>query len=224
MDTSLSPDRRLWKTSGWSMLLSGVVSSTMAHAHAEERPPAGGHAAAEVALAATASTLPPEEALEAHPAGRIAQAAIALGGESRLGLVYGGAFDPGWAGAGIWLGLEGPLLERRSRLRLRFGASPLGWETTVTASMVLWSQARGRLTASLSPSLTVGAVLAEPSSLPLLGLGGLGSLRLGLGARWAAEVSLQPEWIFCPGYQAVGQRGYVGLDVPVLVGFQRTLR
>lgn len=177
-------------------------------------------APAELSEPPAAAVQPPAEAM-LTPLFPTRRSALALGGQNTYGLLYAGKVDPGKAGGGVWMRLQIPSSGHDHAFRLGFGSSVLGWQSTLSAELPLLTHQKGRLSASLGPELTLGVVLARPQLLPVVGLGASGRLALSLVGRWNLELSVSPALTLCPGYQSLGELGYVGIDTPILLGLSR---
>lgn len=159
----------------------------------------------------------------ASPATPSGESALAFGGHSIYGLLYAGKLDPGNGGGGIWMRLQTPIAEKQTSFRLGFQSTLLGWQSTVSAELPLLTHRQGRFFATLGPELTLGTVLARPALLPVFALGGSGRVGMHVLGKWGLELSVSPSVTFCPGYAPLGELGYVGIDMPILLGLRRNL-
>jgi len=140
----------------------------------------------------------------------------------QMGLLFAGAFDPGFSAAGLELSgsLErGPF---RFEAGSEAGLSPIGWELLFPLRAGIRLGA-GPLAFEALLEAAPGMALTRPV-LFMAGFGAAGRAVWSIAPSFSLFASIGARWSICPAYGAFTGISYTSIDMPVSIGLRWTPR
>jgi hypothetical protein len=142
---------------------------------------------------------------------------LAAGISPQLGMLYGGAWDPGYSGTALEILAQETLDIFPVEAGIEAGASPVGWQVLLPLRAGIRFGEPGVVSGVLLLEAAPGLSLTRPV-LFMAGLGALARIEWNVSAGFGLYASAGIRLTLCPAYQDFTSFSYQSVDVPLSAG------